>query len=49
MREALGAFVLTSNERSQRVMDRLRFGRVALLPDHDQDEQGPSATSGSSG
>ena len=38
--ERVEAFVLTSNERSQRVLDRLGFRRVALLPDHGEDEHG---------
>lgn len=38
--ERVEAFVLASNERSQRVLDRLGFQRVALLPDHGEDEHG---------
>jgi ribosomal-protein-alanine N-acetyltransferase len=38
--ERVEAFVLTSNERSQRVLDRLGFRRVALLPDRGEDEHG---------
>jgi ribosomal-protein-alanine N-acetyltransferase len=38
--ERVEAFVLTSNERSQRVLDRLGFRRVALLADHGEDERG---------
>jgi ribosomal-protein-alanine N-acetyltransferase len=38
--ERVEAFVLSSNVRSQRVLDRLGFRRVALLPDHGEDEQG---------
>jgi ribosomal-protein-alanine N-acetyltransferase len=38
--ERVEAFVLATNERSQRVLDRLGFQRVALLPDHGEDEHG---------
>lgn len=38
--ERVEAFVLASNERSGRVLDRLGFRRVALLPAHGDDEHG---------
>jgi ribosomal-protein-alanine N-acetyltransferase len=38
--ERVEAFVLASNERSQRVLDRLGFRRDALLPIHGEDEHG---------
>jgi len=34
------AFVLASNEASLRLLDRLGFGREAMLPAHGEDESG---------
>ncbi|HEX5589878.1 MAG TPA: GNAT family N-acetyltransferase [Candidatus Limnocylindrales bacterium] len=38
--ERVEAFVLATNDRSQRVLERLGFLREALLPEHGEDEHG---------